>query len=83
MTRINVIRIIKFIRSQNVLAHTKIILGGPEVRQHAESLLKVGANVIVIGEGEESMLEVIAAFDRNQDDLTSIKGIQWKKIAAK
>jgi len=81
MTRINVIRIIKFIRAEKCLSNTKIILGGPEVRQHAAPLLQVGADVIIIGEGEESMLEVIAAFDHKQDDLSSIKGIQWKRTS--
>lgn len=78
MTRINVIRIIKFIRSKSELSHTKIILGGPEVRQHAEPLLKIGADVIVIGEGEESMLEVIQSVSIGRSDLSEVRGIQWK-----
>lgn len=78
MTRINVIRIIKFIRSKTELQHTKIILGGPEVRQHAKPLMNIGADIIVIGEGEESMLEVVSALKEQQRDLSSVKGIQWK-----
>lgn len=78
MTRINVIRIIKFIRSRTELHHTKIILGGPEVRQHAKPLMNIGADIIVIGEGEESMLEVVSALKVQQSDLSSVKGIQWK-----
>jgi anaerobic magnesium-protoporphyrin IX monomethyl ester cyclase len=77
MTRINVIRIIKFIRSTPNLSHTKIILGGPEVRQHAEPLLKCGADVIVIGEGEVSMLEVCKALHKNTS-LENVNGIHWK-----
>jgi radical SAM superfamily enzyme YgiQ (UPF0313 family) len=77
MTRINVIRIIKFIRSTPNLSDTKIILGGPEVRQHAEPLLKCGAYVIVIGEGEVSMLEVCKAL-QNNTSLESVNGIHWK-----
>jgi anaerobic magnesium-protoporphyrin IX monomethyl ester cyclase len=76
MTRINVIRIIRFIRSKPELSSVKIVLGGPEVRQHAEPLLKVGADVIVIGEGEESMYEVCAAF-RDGFSLENVAGIQW------
>ncbi len=78
MTRVNLIRIIKFIRAQKELSNTKILLGGPEVRQHAEPLLKVGADVIVIGEGEESMHEVIVALQEKRDNLSAVKGIQWK-----
>lgn len=78
MTRINVIRIIKFIRSTPELSDSRIILGGPEVRQHAERLLKCGADFIVIGEGEETMLEVCNAI-RDNASYDMIKGIQWKK----
>lgn len=81
MTRVNVIRIIRFIRSRSELKHTRIILGGPEVRQHAEPLMNVGADVIVIGEGEESMQEVVNAFSNGVADLSLIKGIQWKNAA--
>lgn len=78
MTRVNVIRIIRFIRSREELNRTRIVLGGPEVRQHAEPLLKVGADVIVIGEGEETMLEVVGEFERSSPELSAIKGICWK-----
>ncbi len=78
MTRINVIRIIKFIRSKNELKHTKIVLGGPEVRQHAEPLLKVGADFIVIGEGEESMHELVNSISKGEESFSGVNGIQWK-----
>ncbi len=78
MTRINVIRIIKFIRSKTELQHTKIILGGPEVRQHAKPLLEVGADFIVIGEGEESMHELVDTISKGETDFSKVNGIQWK-----
>lgn len=77
MTRINVIRIIKFIRSVPELSDSKIILGGPEVRQHAAPLLNCGADFIVIGEGEETMLELCTAL-RDNSPIDNIKGIHWK-----
>lgn len=77
MTRINVIRIIKFIRSTQELSNSKIILGGPEVRQHAQPLLRCGADIVVIGEGEETMLELCAALSNNFS-IDNIKGIHWK-----
>ncbi len=58
MTRINVLRIINFVRRTPGLEQCRIILGGPEVRHHADNFLKHGAHFIVIGEGEESMLEL-------------------------
>lgn len=59
MTKLNVVRQIRFIREQ--LPQTKIILGGPEVTHHAENFLRHGADVIVIGEGEQTMLELCRA----------------------
>ncbi|MCY7411010.1 MAG: B12-binding domain-containing radical SAM protein, partial [Chitinophagales bacterium] len=59
MTKLNVIKLLHFIK-QNIPT-TKIILGGPEVTHHAEKFLKQGADVIVIGEGEQTMLELCAA----------------------
>lgn len=77
MTRINVIRIIRFIRGKSELAHTKIVLGGPEVRQHAKPLLEVGADFIVIGEGEESMCELVNSISLGETDFSEVNGIQW------
>lgn len=87
MTRINVVRIIKFVRSNQELGQIKIVLGGPEVRQHAEPLLNTGADVIVIGEGEETMHEVVNTFAwlrsdgerfQDKDVFRGIKGICYK-----
>lgn len=80
MTRINVIRIIKYIRNNAELKNIHIVLGGPEVRQHAKPLLEVGANVIVIGEGEETMHQVIWAWSERDANLSNISGIHWKNL---
>jgi radical SAM superfamily enzyme YgiQ (UPF0313 family) len=53
MTKLNVLEIIKFVKSQKELSQTKIILGGPDVRYNAENFLIHGADYLVIGEGEE------------------------------
>ena len=63
MTKLNVLKVIKFVRSEASLSHTKIILGGPEVRNHAENFLNYGADYIVIGEGEETTLELVKALE--------------------
>jgi radical SAM superfamily enzyme YgiQ (UPF0313 family) len=56
MTKLNVLKQIRFIKEH--LPQTNIILGGPEVTHHAENFLRHGADVIVIGEGEQTMLEL-------------------------
>ena len=63
MTKLNVLTTIQFIRSQESLKHMKIILGGPEVRNHAEKFIEHGADYIVVGEGEETMYDLLTTLD--------------------
>jgi radical SAM superfamily enzyme YgiQ (UPF0313 family) len=86
MTKINVLRILRFIRSHKTLANTFIVLGGPEVRNHKENFLSHGADVLVLGEGEESFLELARALEesgaaamRSGDALNAIRGIAYRK----
>ena len=58
MTKLNVLPLIKFIRSAPDLQHSKIILGGPEPPFYAKEFLDYGADIIVEGEGEEAMKEI-------------------------
>jgi anaerobic magnesium-protoporphyrin IX monomethyl ester cyclase len=82
MTKLNVLRLIQFVRNTPELSHTKIILGGPEVRNHAANFLNAGADALVIGEGEESMLELAQFYDQKQmANLSEIKGVAWKNEA--
>ncbi len=55
MTKRNVLRLMRLIRSHPALSGTRVVLGGPEVTHHAEKFLEHGADVIVVGEGEETM----------------------------
>ena len=57
MTKLNVLEAIRFLKHH--LPETVIILGGPEVRYSAENFLRYGADYIVIGEGEETMSELV------------------------
>ena len=57
MTKVNVVHIMQWIRQH--LPATTIILGGPEVRNHAQNFLEYGAHYIVLGEGEVTTLELI------------------------
>jgi radical SAM superfamily enzyme YgiQ (UPF0313 family) len=56
MTKINVLECIRFIKQQ--LPGAIIVLGGPEVRHHTENFLLYGADILVFGEGEETMREL-------------------------
>jgi radical SAM superfamily enzyme YgiQ (UPF0313 family) len=80
ITKLNVLKIIRFIKETPALNNTKIILGGPEVTNHAENFLNYGADVIVIGEGEETMLELVLRHSELvSESLQTISGIAFKK----
>src|SRR5574343_63168 len=79
MTKLNVLRTIQFVKSEPELVHTKIILGGPEVRNHVTNFLKHGADYIVLGEGEETTLELVKFLDSKVDlSLEQIAGIAYQ-----
>ncbi|MBP1683669.1 MAG: radical protein [Ignavibacteriaceae bacterium] len=79
MTKINVLDIIKYIKSTDSIKNAKIILGGPEVRYNATDLLELGADFVVIGEGEETTLELINRLEmKNRNDFKNINGIGFK-----
>ena len=61
MTKLNVIEIVDFVRANDVLADSIVVLGGPDVRYNTEDYLNTGANIAVIGEGEETMREIVEA----------------------
>mgnify|MGYP001451366627 CR=1 FL=1 len=74
VTKLNVLELIRFVKSNVVLYKTKIILGGPDVRYNADNLLGAGADFLVIGEGEETFYELSQALTGNRpfDEITGI-----------
>ena len=79
MTKLNVLEIIRFIKSREELKNSKIILGGPEVRYNSTDLLKHGADFVVIGEGEETTLELIKKLEmKNENNFKQINGLGYK-----
>jgi radical SAM superfamily enzyme YgiQ (UPF0313 family) len=78
MTKLNVLRIITYIKSQPALAHTKIVLGGPEVRNHIIKFLEHGADFIASGEGEQTMLELVQYVEGTfTGTLADIEGVSF------
>ena len=55
----------------------KIIVSSSDSTDHFEQYIEKGADVILLGEGELSLLETLQAFNAG-DDLASIKGIVYK-----
>ena len=77
MTKLNVLEIIKFIKSN--LYQTKIVLGGPEIRYNAKDFLNFGADYLVIGEGEETSFELLWALNEKRfNEINNIAGLGFK-----
>ena len=74
MTKQNVLQMMSL--CQQVGA--RVILGGPEPINYAENYLQYGADVIVSGEGELTIEELISLFAQtDRPDLRDVLGIVW------
>lgn len=74
MTKRNVLRMIALAKSRGA----KVVIGGPDPPHHAESYLNAGADVVVIGEGEQTLEELLTAIRSPAADWSSINGIVFK-----
>lgn len=83
MTKLNVLPLIKFIRSSAELKNVKIVLGGPEPPFHADEFLSYGADFIVEGEGEVTMLELYRELASVNCNPANIDGIFFKDSTGK
>ncbi|UCH65140.1 MAG: radical SAM protein [Ignavibacterium sp.] len=84
MTKINVLWIIDFVRGKKELRNCIIILGGPEVRHNAKNFLEAGADYVVIGEGEETLTDLLNTLvERNSTRINDVQGIGFKDEANK
>ncbi len=75
MTKINVLGLIAFCKSN--LPDTTVTLGGPDVKFNAENYLNHGADFLVLGEGEETMLELTQYLQEKKSDKAGIAGIAF------
>jgi anaerobic magnesium-protoporphyrin IX monomethyl ester cyclase len=67
MTKLNVIDIVRFIKNNDELKHICVVLGGPDVTHNLEGYLSIGTDLIVIGEGEQTMLEIAMTTASNDE----------------
>ncbi len=89
MTKVSVLEIIRFVKNTPELKDTIIILGGPEVKNHADNFLAHHADYLIIGEGEESLFSLIqylnrrieGDFNNKGEDRAEIEGIAYRNEA--
>ena len=78
MTKINVIKLIKILKNNPQYGSPNIVLGGPDITYNVENYLNTGADYLVIGEGEETILELYMAI-KNGTEISNVDGIAFKE----
>ncbi len=79
MTKVNVLETIRFVRQSEALKDTVIILGGQEVRNSDSRFLENGADYVILGEGEETCLELIQSLEQGTGSPEQIPGLALRK----
>jgi anaerobic magnesium-protoporphyrin IX monomethyl ester cyclase len=75
MTRRSVLEIVRAAKQ----ARWSVVLGGPESANYTHEYLDAGADVIVVGEGELTMTELLAALPRcGPNRLHAIRGVAFR-----
>ena len=74
MTRSNVISIL----AEAKQAGWRTVVGGPEPGAYVDEYLDAGADVVVLGEGEITLEELLAAWRNGIADLRQIEGIAYR-----
>ncbi|MBI3969504.1 MAG: B12-binding domain-containing radical SAM protein [Chloroflexi bacterium] len=76
MTRQNVLRIVRRCRALGVL----VVVGGPEPANYAEEYLERGAGVVVVGEGELTLAELLPRLARSGPHaLDDVLGVVFRR----
>jgi radical SAM superfamily enzyme YgiQ (UPF0313 family) len=78
MTKIRILELLCWLRMQESLNTTRIVLGGPDITHNIEDYLNAGADMLVIGEGEETMLEICTTLRDQGMISTSIAGTAFR-----
>jgi anaerobic magnesium-protoporphyrin IX monomethyl ester cyclase len=74
MTKINIVEISRFVKTN---CKSTVIIGGPDVKYNTGSYLKSGADYLVLGEGEQTMLELVQFVLSGIGDHHAIPGIAF------
>jgi len=75
MTKLNVLDIFRIARE--ILPKIKIVLGGPDVTYNIKDYLSNGADFAIIGEGEQTMLELVNYLESDMSEPPTLEGIAY------
>lgn len=76
MTKLNVVTLVKELNTNNKYGFPKIFIGGPDITYNLKNYLNLGAHFLIIGEGEETTLELYQAVTTN-NSFEAIPGIAY------
>ena len=76
MTKLNVVTLVKELTTEYKYGFPKIFIGGPDITYNLENYLNLGAHFLIIGEGEETTLELYEAITTNSP-FNKIQGIAY------
>jgi anaerobic magnesium-protoporphyrin IX monomethyl ester cyclase len=74
MTKINIVEIVRFTKAN---CNSVVIIGGPDVTYNSSSYLQSGADYLVLGEGEQTMLQLVGYVLSLTGNRNSIPGIAF------
>lgn len=74
VTRRNALQMVKEARAIGA----RVIVGGPEPAHHADRFLESGVDVVVVGEGEEALAELLPLLAEGRTDLHAVRGIVFR-----
>lgn len=77
MTKLNVLKIIEFMRSEIPECH--IVVGGPDVTYNIENYLDNGVDYLVLGEGEITCEELCSHLLQSATPPTLVSGLAFKQ----
>lgn len=79
MTRVNIVKMLEFIKNSEELDDIVVILGGPDVSYHTGKYLDRGADYCITGEGEHTFYRLIMHLEGDKKGPpASIPGISYR-----
>lgn len=76
MTKLNIIHLCQYIKKSH--PKTIIVIGGPDVTHNVDGYLDAGGDIIVIGEGERTMLEIVIAVENDLTEFAHVDGVAYR-----
>jgi radical SAM superfamily enzyme YgiQ (UPF0313 family) len=81
MTKVRLLELVAFMRHTPTLRDTLVILGGPDVTFNTAEYLAEGADALVLGEGEQTLLELaecVAGYGDDRSYWHTIPGLAFR-----